>query len=311
MRAIRTVRADARLVQTEDLGKTFSTPHLSYQADLENERRWLSLDLLCGRVDRKHPWHEILVNHGIREEELELFLEGDCAPDIIGINHYLTSERYLDERTELYPEWSHGGNYRDRYADVEAVRVDLPADELGPKSRLSEAWERYRRPIAVTEAHHGSTRDEQVRWLMEVWSAAEDLRATGQDIRAVTVWSLFGAVDWNSLLVRTSGFYEPGAFDIRGPRPRRTAIGTAAASLAKTGAFDHPVLDRHGWWRRDERYYHPSKPACPPRRSLARRLLITGATGTLGRGFARICASRGLPMSFSPAPRWTSPTRRR
>src|SRR5215207_5663555 len=60
MRAIRTVRPDAKLVQTEDLGKTFSTPLLSYQAELENERRWLSLDLLCGRVDPHHPWHEIL-----------------------------------------------------------------------------------------------------------------------------------------------------------------------------------------------------------------------------------------------------------
>ena len=146
----------------------------------------------------------------------------------------------------------------------------------------------------MTEAHHGCTRDEQVRWLMEVWWAAEELRAAGQDIRAVTVWSLFGAVDWNSLLVRKSRFYEPGAFDIRGPRPRRTAIGRAAASLARTGAFDHPVLDREGWWRREGRFYHPPKRTGAQRRSFARRILITGATGTLGRGFARICAARGL-----------------
>jgi dTDP-4-dehydrorhamnose reductase len=36
-------------------GKTWSTPRLAYQADFENERRWLTLDLLCGRVDRTHP----------------------------------------------------------------------------------------------------------------------------------------------------------------------------------------------------------------------------------------------------------------
>ena len=41
----------ARLLQTEDLGKTFATAPLAYQADHENERRWLSLDLLDGRVD--------------------------------------------------------------------------------------------------------------------------------------------------------------------------------------------------------------------------------------------------------------------
>ncbi|MGZ8998350.1 MAG: family 1 glycosylhydrolase, partial [Allosphingosinicella sp.] len=43
--AIREVIPDAQLLQTEDLGKTFSTAPLRYQAANENERRWLSLDL--------------------------------------------------------------------------------------------------------------------------------------------------------------------------------------------------------------------------------------------------------------------------
>ncbi|MDQ4045639.1 MAG: family 1 glycosylhydrolase, partial [Chloroflexota bacterium] len=49
MRVIRTETPDARLVQTDDLGKTYSTPRLAYQAAFENERRWLTFDLLCGR----------------------------------------------------------------------------------------------------------------------------------------------------------------------------------------------------------------------------------------------------------------------
>src|SRR4051794_13779899 len=55
MRAVRRVQPAARLVQTEDLGKTHSTPALAYQADFENERRWVTFDLLCGRVGRGHP----------------------------------------------------------------------------------------------------------------------------------------------------------------------------------------------------------------------------------------------------------------
>ena len=55
MQAIRRVNPAAQLVQTEDMGKTFSTPRLQYQADFENERRWLSFDLLCGRVGPDHP----------------------------------------------------------------------------------------------------------------------------------------------------------------------------------------------------------------------------------------------------------------
>src|SRR5205085_2566912 len=45
MRAIREVNPAARLVQTEDLGKTHSSRLLRYQAVWENHRRWLSLDL--------------------------------------------------------------------------------------------------------------------------------------------------------------------------------------------------------------------------------------------------------------------------
>jgi dTDP-4-dehydrorhamnose reductase len=295
MRAIRRVNPAAQLVQTDDLGRSFSTPALAYQAEHENERRWLTFDLLCGRVDRHHPWWAILRAHGIPQRHLEIFLDGDCAPDIIGINHYLTSERFLDGRLGRYPEHFWGGNAFERYADVEAVRVPRPGGVLGPAARLAEAWERYRRPVAVTEAHHGCTRDEQLRWLVEVWRAAETLRGRGADIRAVTIWSMFGAVDWNSLLTREHGVYEPGVFDVRGPAPRPTALAHAAAALATSGRFDHPVLDRAGWWRREDRFYRPIK----TRRRIAaanapRPLLILGAGTPAGEAFSRIAAIRGL-----------------
>lgn len=295
MRAIRSVIPHARLVQTEDLGKTFSTPLLQYQADYENERRWLSFDLLCGRVDRSHSWYRTFIDCGVRQEHLEFFLEEKCPPDIMGMNHYLTSERYLDHRIDHYPHHHHAGNGKHAYADAEAVRIDLPDGTTGPLARFREAWERYGLPLAVTEAHHGCSRDEQLRWLMEVWTAASQLKSEGADMRAVTVWSMFGAVDWNTLLVQKNGFYEPGVFDVRGGTPRPTALAAATASLARESTFDHPVLDRVGWWRRDERFYRQTRrgglvaSARPPR-----RLAITGATGTLGQAFSRICDIRGL-----------------
>ena len=87
------------------------------------ERRWLSLDLLAGRVGPGHPLYRFLVDAGIGEAELDAFEDGAATPDLIGINHYLTSDRFLDDRTHLYPELAPGGNGRDRYVDAEAVRV--------------------------------------------------------------------------------------------------------------------------------------------------------------------------------------------
>ncbi|HEX8423097.1 MAG TPA: family 1 glycosylhydrolase, partial [Pyrinomonadaceae bacterium] len=105
MRAIREINPQAQLVQTEDLGKTFSTRALRYQADFENVRRWVSIDLLCGRITREHTmWSYLTDEGGIGEPELEWFNAHPCPPDVLGINHYLTSERFLDERVERYPD---------------------------------------------------------------------------------------------------------------------------------------------------------------------------------------------------------------
>ncbi len=297
MRAIRRITPAAQLIQTEDLGKTFATPRLQYQADHENERRWLSFDLLCGRVDRTHPWYRIFLANGVSAHELGFFLDHPCAPDVIGINHYLTSERFLDHRMRHYPGEEACGNGRDQYADVEAVRVILPEPHsTGPYARLREAWQRYGLPLAVTEIHHGCTRDEQLRWLMEVWDAAHRLRAEGGDMRAVTVWALFGCVDWNSLLLQQNNYYESGAFDARSDPPRPTALASAAAALVAHGRFDHPVLDHRGWWHRDQRFYVPpdNETAAPALVKPARQIVVTGATGTLGQAFSRICEVRGL-----------------
>jgi dTDP-4-dehydrorhamnose reductase len=293
MRAIRRFIPHAKLVQTEDLGKTFSTAPLRYQAAHENERRWLSLDLLTGRVTSKHPWHKILFGAGVGWGELEAFEGGKAAPDILGINHYLTSERFLDHRLHLYPDHPVGGNRRDTYVDAEAVRVKRLEDDTGFGPRLREAWARYRIPIAVTEVHHGCHRDEQLRWTMEVWATARQLLEEGVDLRAVTLWSMFGNVDWRFLLTERRGFYDTGAYDARSGTPRPTVIAKAAMAIARGEDYDHPALDMPGWWRRPPRLY-PWSGSCKPMDGTGRKLLITGATGTLGQAMARLCEERGL-----------------
>ena len=167
---------------------------------------------------------------------------------------------------------------------------------LGPAARLRETWDRYRIPVAITEVHHGCTREEQVRWLKEMWDAAEQERARGADIRAVTLWALFGAVDWRSLLTRRDGIYDVGAFDTRSETPRPTLVAKAAAKLGRGERFEHPILDLPGWWKRPGRTHSRPRYDMLPKNSAAsaRPILIAGATGTLGQAFARICAHRGL-----------------
>ena len=249
MRAIREVTPGAQLVSTEDLGATHGTQPLSYQAAFENERRWLSLDLLCGRVDRAHPLWPYLRAAEASEAALEALRAEPCPPDLIGFNYYLTSERWLDDDWARWPAWSHGGNARHRYADVHAV---LAGRMQGIEPLLAAAWARFGRPLAVTEVHLGGTRDEQLRWLLDIYDGACRARAAGADVRAVTAWSMFGCYDWHNLVTREDGYYEPGLYDVRGPRPRPTALARAVQALARGARPVHPVLDAPGFWARRE-----------------------------------------------------------
>ncbi|MEY2585306.1 MAG: dTDP-4-dehydrorhamnose reductase [Verrucomicrobiota bacterium] len=252
MRAIRNVNPQAQLIQTDDLPKTFSSPSLSYQAAFENERRWITWDLLSGIVDRVHPLWSYFKWAGVSDLELEIFLREPCPPDVIGANYYVTSERFLDDNFSAHPAECRGGNGRDVYADIAAVRSEL-SEIAGPKNLLMELWERYQTPVAITEAHLGCTPDEQLRWFMGIWNAANEARSAGADIRAVTIWSLLGSFDWNSLVTRDEGHYESGVFDVYDGEPRETLLGKMVREITARGTFDHPYLATPGWWEREKR----------------------------------------------------------
>jgi len=303
MQEIRKVNPNAKLVQTDDLSRTYGTPEMAEFANFFNERRWLGWDMLCGKIDQDHALWDYLLESEATPEELLWFKANPCPPDIIGVNYYATSERWLDHRVERYPE-SRRTQYRGvPHADIECPRVlATPTPGIGPL--LQETWDRYGLPVAVTEAHIDANREDQLRWLVEIWNAAKKVQQNGADIRAVTVWALLGSYDWNCLVTECRGYYEPGPFDVRGPQPRPTALASMMRELATGRPLSHPVLQGQGWWRRPGRFL--AKPVATRtavadindrgafRSTSPQPILISGATGTLGRAFARICERRNL-----------------
>jgi dTDP-4-dehydrorhamnose reductase len=298
MEAIRQVVPKARLIQTEDLGLTYATAARAEQARHDNARRWMTWDLLAGKVVPGHALWNHLCGFGL-EARLRVIAGAPCPPNVIGINHYLTSDRFLDHRLARYASGSHGGNARQRFADVEAIRALDPPPQ-GLRGAIDEAWERYRLPLALTEVHNGCSRDEQLRWFREAWRTCEEAIERGLDLRAVTSWALFGSSGWDTLLTG-QGTYEPGAFDVRGGTPRPTALVRMLAALTG-GTPAHPAADQAGWWRRGSRlrYAVAHNPAPLAKRALPEQVpsgapvLVTGATGTLGQAMAAACRHRGL-----------------
>ena len=93
MARIREITPAARLIQTEDAGRTYSTPTLTKQAEFENHRRWLTFDFLTGVCPR-------LSSLGLADRTVARVarsctgcLEHPCPPDTVG------SELLPDERS--------------------------------------------------------------------------------------------------------------------------------------------------------------------------------------------------------------------
>ncbi|MBC7896244.1 MAG: sugar nucleotide-binding protein [Cytophagaceae bacterium] len=287
MRAIRAEQALARFVYTDDGGTVFSTEPLAEQATFENARRDLALDLLFGRCHGDHPLVPYLLEHGASEAELVWFQSNPCVPDVLGVDYYATSDRWLDHRVDNYPSDVVGGERR-HYADV-AAATHAPGWRVGFAAALERWYQRYGQSVALTEVHLGCTREEQLRWLHAAWSGACEARAGGVPVEAVTAWALLGTHDWNVLATQETGHYESGAFDIRAPVPRPTAIASAVEELVVYGAMTHPVVKNPGWWSASRNQPLLERP------SARSRILLLGANGTLGSAFARHCTARGIP----------------
>ena len=200
---------------------------------------------------------------------------------------------------ENYPPHTHGRNIRDEYADVEAIRVDADAF-AGPEVLLTELWEKYKIPIAITEVHLHCHRDEQMRWFNYMWNTATELKKKQVDIRAVTSWAMLGSFGWNKLLTQPHGDYEAGVFDVRSGKLRPLAMTELLKQIANHQTYNHPVLNRRGWWQRNIRILYPS-PRTKKSSTIVNKhddktkpLLIIGKTGTLGKAFARICEIRNI-----------------
>ena len=84
------------------------------QAEFENQRRWLDLrSAVRARSSAGHPLWRVADRGAASPRRSSAVFAGEpCPPDVVGLNYYLTSDRFLDERLDRYPPRRHGGNGR-------------------------------------------------------------------------------------------------------------------------------------------------------------------------------------------------------
>ncbi|MFT4284985.1 MAG: family 1 glycosylhydrolase [Protaetiibacter sp.] len=146
----------------------------SIERDLLDERRFLALDLVTGRVDDAHPLAAYLASRGVTDADLAWFAENRVSPDVIGVNYY--------------PMWS-----TFEYRGESGTERDDGVAGLDDVLRTYAA--RYDRPVMVTETSYEGTMPERAAWLADSLDTIRRLRSE-IDVVGYIWWPFFDQIKW-------------------------------------------------------------------------------------------------------------------
>lgn len=159
---------------------TARDPSLETEAGHRQEIVFLALDLISGRVDAAHALYSWLLQHGVREDELEWFRANAVPLPLLGLNLYPMFTNKVLTRTIA-------GRARIK---MEYATGDL-VEALG-----NLYWERYRTPLFISEtAATGSVRKRR-QWMDTSIAGVHRLRERGTPVIGYTWWPLFALVTW-------------------------------------------------------------------------------------------------------------------
>jgi beta-glucosidase/6-phospho-beta-glucosidase/beta-galactosidase len=198
--AILSVRPDAIFVNSESsefYQPCCPDPEIEGMAALENERRFLPLDLLYAHEVSDRMLDRLKACG--REAEYRRFMaRGVPRRTILGVDYYEWNEKLIDQN----------GTKR------------ALGELFGWYVIASQYWERYRRTMMHTETNRIDASDAP-RWLWRQWHNVQLLRRAGVPLVGFTWYSLTDQIDWGIALEEARGRIDPvGLFDLnRDPRP--------------------------------------------------------------------------------------------
>ncbi|MGJ0506964.1 MAG: family 1 glycosylhydrolase [Methylocystis sp.] len=176
-------RVDSEIVPFHvDATDIFDTddPALAPEARRRQEIVFLALDLISGRVDRRHVLWDWLLGHGADEQVLADFLHQPLDLPIIGVNLYpiFTSKRLLRD--------AHG-----------RLRIRMPHASGALVEKIGKLYfDRYGAPLMISETADKGSVARRLDWLNQSVAAVRGLRAGGVPIVGYTWWPMFALVTW-------------------------------------------------------------------------------------------------------------------
>lgn len=171
---ITAVNPDAVFVHV-DAGFRYEGETTPLPRELLEERRFLALDFITGRIDDAHPLRGWLGEHGVTDDELAWFADNAVRPDVVGVNYYPTFTTIRVENGKTSP---------------------VVAGTAGLRDLVQLYSARYGLPLAITETSLVGTPAEKIAWLRESETELEALRGEGHRIVGYTWFPFLDLVDW-------------------------------------------------------------------------------------------------------------------
>ncbi len=196
-------RPDACFIQSESaeyFHEGCQEPDMVALADFENQRRFLSFDLLYSHPVRDDI-REYLRRCGLDDAEYTWFMNHRLSDRIImGNDFYRRNEQIVMPGGEIEPA----------------------GDVFGWYIITRQYYERYRRPVMHTETNNiGTGEDEAPRWLWKQFLNMRLMHSEGIPVLGFTWYSLTDQMDWDVGLADERNVINPvGLYDMdRRPRP--------------------------------------------------------------------------------------------
>lgn len=181
VRAIKEIDSGAVMVHVEATGLT-----RAMQADLEEvtfenqERNYLSYDLLTGKVTTDHSRYKWLQQNGADLATLTAIVQQAITLDVVGLN--------------FYPQWSTKRVNRDRRGRL----VYRNIEQTGPgfADLITDYYRRYQAPVIITETSAAGSEQVRSRWLQDSVGAIKQLRGQGIPVLGYTWFPMFTMIHW-------------------------------------------------------------------------------------------------------------------
>ena len=187
-------RKGKEIVHVDTAEHHFATDNGSSEwVEFANERRFLILDLVLGRVTLTIRLYEYLRTNGASDQELRWFQDHPETIDLLGLDYYLHSEM----------EW---------FWSTEKMANDIHPFNENPRGFASVAGDyvrRYGKPVLLSETNIRGTVEERITWLKFMEEQCEELVAEGTDFRGFCWYPSIDSTDWSNCCTRYTCEVDP------------------------------------------------------------------------------------------------------